>query len=137
MARCEGELFQTGDAVFVKNFGKGEEWVKGEIVEVLGLRNLKVLIKDFGNIIWKRHVDQIMHTYLVTPDTDGSLGPSAGNLVPAGIDLPEGNYQELFQQEDKGISNGPEVRSEIATGEQLPITGPPEIVTSSISKPVL
>lgn len=32
-------------------------------MEVLGLRSYKVCVQDFGNMIWKRHADQIMHIF--------------------------------------------------------------------------
>ncbi|XP_064120730.1 uncharacterized protein LOC135225327 [Macrobrachium nipponense] len=60
----EGKLYKVNDAVFVRNFGKGSPWVEGKIVEVLGLRNYKVEVQSFGNIIWTRHADQIMHRYM-------------------------------------------------------------------------
>ena len=64
IGKKEEPLFSVNDAVFVRNFGKGPTWVEGKVVEVLGLRNYKVEVQSFGNIIWKRHADQIMHRYI-------------------------------------------------------------------------
>ena len=52
--------FQVEDAVYARNFGKGRPWVEGKIAEVLGPRNYKVMIQGYGNMFWKRHVDQLM-----------------------------------------------------------------------------
>ena len=52
--------FKVGDAVYVRNYGRGVPWVGGKIVEVIGVRNYKVQVQSFGNIIWKRHADQVM-----------------------------------------------------------------------------
>ena len=56
-------VYNVGDAVFAKNFGKGEPWVAGKIVRVLGIRNYEVTVNDFGNMLWKRHNDQLMPRY--------------------------------------------------------------------------
>ena len=44
-------------------FGKGKTWIEGKIIDVLDVRNYKVQVKDFGNMIWKRHADQLMPRY--------------------------------------------------------------------------
>ena len=63
--------FNLDDAVFAKNYGKGDLWVPGKIVEVLGVRNYKVQLKNYGNVLWKRHADQIMPRFLSEqPNTD-------------------------------------------------------------------
>lgn len=86
--RDESKLFRTGDAVYVRNYGKGDSWIKGEVMEVLGWRNYNVRVQDFGNITWKRHADQIMHRYLVSPaqkhheDTRNLAVPSDDCSVP-------------------------------------------------------
>lgn len=76
----ESKLFKVGDAVFVRNYGKGDPWVKAEVIEVLGFRNYKVCIQDFGNIVWKRHADQIMHRYLISPGTE-KAGPAVNHEI--------------------------------------------------------
>ena len=48
--------FKKDDSVFAKNFGKGENWVPGTIIEVLSPKSCLVQVKD---IVWKRHIDQI------------------------------------------------------------------------------
>ena len=57
-------MYKVNDAVFARNFGKGPLWVEGRIVEILGLRNFKVQVQSAGNIVWRRHADQLMPRYL-------------------------------------------------------------------------
>ena len=59
----EENMYKVNDAVFARNYGNGPLWVEGRIVEVLGLRNYKVQVYCSGNMIWKRHSDQLMHRY--------------------------------------------------------------------------
>ena len=61
--KFEKSEYKIDDAVFVKNYGKGNSWLEGKIIEILGVRNHKVQLKDFGNIVWKRHSDQLMPKY--------------------------------------------------------------------------
>ena len=68
------------DAVYARNFGKGDAWVQGKIIEVLGMRNYKVQVQNFGNIIWKRHADQLMFRYHSEPITPAT---STNNNVPS------------------------------------------------------
>ena len=69
----ERKLFQVEDAVFARNYGRGEPWVEGKIVEVLGLRNYKVQVQSYGNMVWKRHADQLMFRFR------GKMGQSVIN----------------------------------------------------------
>ena len=72
---CKFEMseYKIDDAVFVKNFGKGPSWLEGKIIEILGVRNYKVMLKDFGNIVWKRHSDQLMPRFTPTAPSDGTV----------------------------------------------------------------
>ena len=45
--------------MYCKNYGKGADWVEGEICEVLGKRNYRVKVNSFGNLYWYRHLSQI------------------------------------------------------------------------------
>ena len=56
--------FHVNQAVWVRNFGKGEEWVPGVVWEVKGLRNY--LIKAYarsGEMFWRRHSDHLKLRY--------------------------------------------------------------------------
>lgn len=72
--QSEESLYAVGDAVFARNFGYGNPWVEGKIVEVLGLRNYKVQLKEFGNLVWKRHADQLMQRFIGDFPNCGSSG---------------------------------------------------------------
>ena len=81
----ESKSYKVGDAVYVKNFGKGEQWLEGQIAEVLGLRNYHVQVHSFGNIIWKRHADQIMHRFRPIDQEDSiSFVPNCSETQPLG-----------------------------------------------------
>ena len=51
--------FDVGDSVLVLNLREGEKWLKGTIVEKLGINIYSVLLHSY-NQIWKRHVNQLL-----------------------------------------------------------------------------
>ena len=89
---CESyPKYDVDDAVFARNYGAGNTWLEGKIVEVLGLRNFKVQLKNFGNVTWKRHADQLMPRFNSNPN-DGILSrpslitkPSVLPSIPSDI----------------------------------------------------
>ena len=48
--------YKMNDAVFVRNYGRGDNWMPGTICEILSPKNYLVQVKD---VLWKRHVDQL------------------------------------------------------------------------------
>lgn len=117
----ESKLFKLGDAVFVRNYGKGDAWVKGEVVEVLGLRNYKVQVQDFGNMLWKRHADQIMHRYLMTAGQDKSEGDCSTNVPPRNSSFPA---REIDSSSPVGSADSYDSGSrEVSELQDLNVTG--------------
>lgn len=56
----EENKYSVGQAVFARNFAKGESWLPAVIVEIVGSRNYVVkVINKAGHLIWRRHSDQI------------------------------------------------------------------------------
>ena len=108
--QTDEQLYQVGDAVYVRNFGKGVPWVSGKIVQVLGLRNYKVQVQSFGNIIWKRHADQIMHRYIGDFDYSGNKKTL---LYPSTIVPVTNNGHEFEQPSETNIGNS-EITSELS-----------------------
>ena len=53
--------FHVGDAVFLRNFGVGAEWLPGNIIEVINNRNFKVKLATPDNVVCKRHISQLFH----------------------------------------------------------------------------
>ena len=49
--------FLLGDTVMARNYARGEKWMPGKIIEVVGSRHY---IVDVQGRRWKRHVDQII-----------------------------------------------------------------------------
>ena len=99
--KFEKSEYKIDDAVFVKNFGKGHSWLEGKIVEVLGVRNYKVMLKDFGNIVWKRHSDQLMPRYLPTISSDDS--------APKDNSCSNKSFMPMFPSEQGNSSSSSEV----------------------------
>ena len=60
-SRCKKGLriFQNGDSVWMKNFGKGEKWLPGIIQKKLGAVNYEVLVEGFKQPA-HRHIDQLL-----------------------------------------------------------------------------
>ena len=77
-------VYRVGDAVFAKNFGKGEPWVAGKIVQVLGVRNYMVEVNRFGIMLWKRHHDQLMHRFFGEKELE-SAPTVAASPIPSMI----------------------------------------------------
>ena len=50
--------FNVGDRIFFRNYGKGEKWMKGYVVEKLGQRHYFIHSNVTGTV--KRHIDQII-----------------------------------------------------------------------------
>ena len=100
--------FNLNDAVFVRNYGKGELWVPGKIAEVLGVRNYKVQLQDYGNVFWKRHADQIMPRYL-TKHVESDRQPFP-NFVSDKESL---NNSSNFEVQDKSTENNNNIDSEV------------------------
>ena len=104
--KFEKSEYKIDDAVFVKNYGKGNSWLEGKIIEILGVRNYKVQLKDFGNIVWKRHSDQLMPRYTssVLSDSTVSKDNSCGreSLIPM---FPSSQVNIPFSSE---LSDNPE-----------------------------
>ena len=61
--------YDLNQAVWVKNFGKGEEWVPGIVMEIKGLRNYVVKVCSWsGDMLWRRHSNHIKMRYNVMVD---------------------------------------------------------------------
>ncbi|KAK3798940.1 hypothetical protein RRG08_035567 [Elysia crispata] len=90
--------FETGQAVFALNFGKGSKWIPGVITKTLSPRNFEVQV---GDVIWKRHQDQIRprHIPLKEPHPQGhgrETGPP--RISGTGVSQPPENRQTQPQQ---------------------------------------
>ena len=90
--------FETGQAVFALNFGKGSKWIPGVITKTLSPRNFEVQV---GDVIWKRHQDQIRprHIPLKEPHPPGhgrETGPP--RISGTGVSQPPENRQTQPKQ---------------------------------------
>jgi hypothetical protein len=50
--------YRLNDLVYVKNFGRGEKWVLGKVIKLLGS---KWVLCDCDGMTYKRHVNQLRH----------------------------------------------------------------------------
>ena len=69
----DNKSFEIGEAVFAKNFNSNttKKWLPGKVVEVLGFKNYKVKVYDFGEFVWKRHCSQLIPRQLPIVDVEG------------------------------------------------------------------
>ena len=88
--KTEESRYAVEDAVYVKNYGQGKPWLEGKIIEVLGVRNYKVQLKNFGNLVWRRHSDQLIPRF--TPPSSEGMGNEnqgyMGDLSPSVQTIP-------------------------------------------------
>ena len=59
--------FQVGQSVLVENNKPEPKWVLGTVLEKLGDTSYKVQV---GDLIWKRHVDQLLQTSITQANTN-------------------------------------------------------------------
>ena len=120
--KFEKSKYIVDDAVFVRNFGAGNTWLEGKIIEVLGVRNYKVQLKNFGNMVWKRHVDQLMPRF--TPNSNDCILPihkPANNQFsePILTSLPTvGSSGTGLSSEDNNNSSNSEISVEPAIADK-------------------
>ena len=58
---AKGRQFEVGEEVFVQNFRGEPKWLAGTVVEKTGPVSYRVQV---GEMLWKKHVDQIRGGYL-------------------------------------------------------------------------
>ena len=51
--------FQVGDIVLALNYGKGDKWYQGTIIEKFGVNIYSVLIDEL-KVTWRRHANQLL-----------------------------------------------------------------------------
>ena len=82
-----GGRYSLNQAVWVRNFGKGERWVPGLIIGKKGLRNYDVKIfANSGELFWRRHSDHIKCRYNDVHFPTKSESNSSKNTPHADVD---------------------------------------------------
>jgi len=71
----------VGDAVYVRNFGRGPTWLAGQIIEQPGPRKYRIRLTGDG-IVWCRHKDHVRRRY-VLPDSHCEPVP-----LPVAVPIP-------------------------------------------------
>ena len=57
--------FKVGETVMARNYGRGQKWKAGVVVKQSGPVSYQVKV---GDLLWCRHVDQILETGLQVDD---------------------------------------------------------------------
>lgn len=91
-------FFSVGDSILFRNFGKGEKWLKGFVIEILGQRHYLVHCAQSGTV--KRHIDQIIrrsssndivhntmndNVYDTCSDADNNVASNSNDLIEPNI----------------------------------------------------
>ena len=70
--------FGIHDSVYVRNYGKGERWIPGQIVESTGPVSYKVRAND--GLLMRRHADQIRVTCAQEYESDTPLSSDTSDI---------------------------------------------------------
>lgn len=78
--------FAVNDSVYVRNFGRGEKWIPGEIVQSTGPVSYKVKTDD--GLLVHRHADQIKIT-CAEPECESISSTRSDRLAPTIQSIPK------------------------------------------------
>ena len=100
--------FSLGDKVFVRNFGQGERWLHGEVVEVTGPVSYR--IRMAGGNQRRCHQDQLRSRFNVSPqlianEQGDEIFPSAPTDIQT-TENSDGTPEELIRGISGGTSQG-------------------------------
>ena len=56
--RAVERRFTAGDPVYVRNFGRGQPWLQGHILESTGPVSFRVELEG-GQVVWRHHLDHL------------------------------------------------------------------------------
>ena len=90
------------DSMYVRNFGRGEKWIPGEIVKSTGPVSYKVKTND--GLLVRRHADQIKVT-CADQEFESITPPSSDQLRPVVHSIPKSVVVE--NSEPKTVATGP------------------------------
>ena len=120
------------DSVYVRNFGRGEKWIPGEIVKSTGPVSYKVKTND--GLLVRRHADQIKVT-CADQEFESITPPSSDQLRPVVHSIPKSVVVE--NSEPKTVATGPrntgisndaqQSESETVSGQSLGSPSPPPL----------
>ena len=124
--------FGVNDSVYVRNFGRGEKWIPGEIVKSTGPVSYKVKTND--GLLVRRHADQIKVT-CADQEFESITPPSSDQLRPVVHSIPKSVVVE--NSEPKTVATGPrntgisndaqQSESETVSGQSLGSPSPPPL----------
>ncbi|XP_013147927.1 PREDICTED: uncharacterized protein K02A2.6-like [Papilio polytes] len=109
----------NADDVWYRQYLKGEKWLPGQVVQVLGSSNYKVRNND-GEIV-HRHIDQLRRR--------PSEGRRSLACTTSDLDRQAGDIADS-QVADPGVSEAEEVESESPAGASQPASGPQPVPAS-------
>ena len=125
--------FGVNDRVYVRNFGRGEKWIPGEIVKSTGPVSYKFKTND--GLLVRRHADQIKVTCADQEFESIITPPSSDQLRPVVHSIPKSVVVE--NSEPKTVATGPrntgisndaqQSESETVSGQSLGSPSPPPL----------
>lgn len=116
-ARAKFRSFQTGDKVLARNYTQGMKWKLATVIAKTGPVSYTLETRD--HLIWKRHVDQLLHSSGSSEDVRPATSP-----VPD-RDFCQGQEKQL---EDKESDPGTLKPTQVSTADSIPS---PELAQSS------
>ena len=104
--------FETGERVLALNLREGDKWLKGTIIQKLGVNVYSVHI-DSLNTIWKRHVNQLLENNIVSSDFDRDRNVAVVPRVPQPIVNPVSSSSNSQLVEINESNNNPHLTEQI------------------------
>jgi len=105
--------YKPGDELLVRNFGKGERWMRGSVHAAVGSRWL--LVKRSDGMVCKRHIDQVRR--------NTELGTTSDHFEWPSVQTPTTTSEEPERSEP---SNTPDAENSVALGTcESPQRNPP------------
>ena len=102
----ETPSYQVGDAVFALNFGRGPRWSAGTVLHINSPFSYDIQVE--GNLVWKRHRDQLRQRTIAATDYSSRLdeGNAQGTRRPS-ITQSEQSITQSEQEQDSTVNTAP------------------------------
>ena len=102
-ARCRN--FELGDAVYVRNYASGNQWLPGKVVKKLGSTMYAVLLDLEGRSV-REHTDQMRHRMVKKSQNDCSNEKPSDDTIEMRVPRTEmENPNESIEAEHSSDSN--------------------------------
>ena len=96
--------FRVSDAVFAKNFGKGNDWLPGTIIDIISPKSFLVQVRD---VVWKRHADQLKPRIIPSMDQSYTNSEQGKSMLPQTDNTFE-KLHDMSQEKETPVEEDPE-----------------------------